>query len=162
MIWNFVKPVLIFIPLAALQLVVIPLISVYDISPNLIIILIVYFTLLYGQIYGLLLGFLLGFIFDLISGGMLGASMLSFTISAFIAGYFYNENKIDINTTSLLFVLIVFLCGTIYSFIYSSIMNVNPDVSLLGIFIDIAILPGLYTAILGLPIIIFKPKKGIV
>jgi biotin transporter BioY len=88
--------------------------------------------------------------------------MLSFTISAFIAGYFYNENKIDINTTSLLFVLIVFLCGTIYSFIYSSIMNVNPDVNLLTLFIYIAILPGLYTAILGLPIIIFKPKKGMV
>jgi rod shape-determining protein MreD len=160
--WNYVIPVLIFLPLSAFQLAVIPLISIYDISPNLILIVIVYYTLINGQIFGMLIGFLFGFLFDLISGGLLGASMLSFTISAFFAGYFYNRNKIDINTASLLFILILFLCGTINSFIYSGISNSNSDISLIRLFLYIGILPGLYTSLLGLTVIIFKPKKGIV
>lgn len=161
MLWNYLKPVLIFIPLAALQLVIVPLITVLDVAPNLILILIVYYTLIYGQIFGIILGFVLGLIFDLISGGMLGTSALAFTVATFIAGYFYNENKIDINTASLLFVIILFLCGVINSFLYSSIMTDNPDVNFINLFLYIGILPGLYTAVLGLPIIIFKPKKGL-
>lgn len=162
MLWNYIKPVLIFIPLAALQLAVIPLMTVFDIAPNLILILVIYYTLIYGQIFGIILGFILGLLFDLISGGMLGASALALTVSAFLAGYFYNENKIDINTASLLFIIILFLCGVINSFIYSVIMTDNPDVNFLNLILEIGILPGLYTSILGLPIIIFKPKKGMI
>lgn len=161
MLWNYLKPVLIFIPLAALQLVVVPLITVLDVAPNLILILIVYCTLIYGQLFGIILGFVLGLLFDLISGGMLGASALAFTVAAFIAGYFYNENKIDINTASILFVIILFLCGFINSFLYSSIMTDNPDVNFINLILEIGILPGFYTAVLGLPIIVFKPKKGL-
>lgn len=162
MISNFLKPVLIFIPLAALQLVIVPLITVYDIAPNLILILIVYYTLIYGQIFGIIAGFVLGLLFDLISGSMIGASSLAFTVSAFIAGYFYNENKIDINTASFLFIIILFLCSVVNSFLYSSVMTNNPDVNFITLILDIGILPGLYTAVLGLPVIILKPKKGIV
>ncbi|KAB2837759.1 MAG: rod shape-determining protein MreD, partial [Melioribacteraceae bacterium] len=65
---KFLIPILIFIPLAALQLTVVPLISVDFVVPDLIVILIVFFTLRNGQIYGSLLGFILGLLFDLASG----------------------------------------------------------------------------------------------
>ncbi|MDQ7816991.1 MAG: rod shape-determining protein MreD [Melioribacteraceae bacterium] len=161
MLLNYLKPVLYFIPLAALQLVVVPLMTIYEISPNLILVLIVYFTMLYGQIYGTILGFVLGFLFDIISGGLLGASMLSFTVSVFIAGYFYNENKVDTNTATFLFTIIVFLCGSINSFLFSSIAISNPDVKLISLILEIGLLPGLYTAVFSLPIVIFTTKKGI-
>ena len=115
---NYLRPLIYFIPLAIIQLVVIPLISIFNITPNLIFILLALFTLRYGQAYGTLLGFILGFLFDLISGGVVGAFMLSFTISSFIVGYFYSENKIDTNTTTYAFVFILFLCASINSFIY--------------------------------------------
>lgn len=158
---NFIKPLILFIPLAAIQLVLVPLISVINITPDLIVILVVYFTLLNGQIYGTLLGFIAGFIFDLISGGLLGASMFALTVSGFVAGYFYNENKIEINTVTFLFIIILFLCGTVNSFLYSSVANDNPDFGFLRLFFEAGILPGLYTAILGLPVVIFSSKKGI-
>jgi rod shape-determining protein MreD len=157
---NF-KPVLYFIPLAVIQLVVVPLISIDSIVPNLIFILIAYYTLIYGQVYGIIMGFAFGFIFDLVSGGLVGASMISFTLSTFIAGYFYNENKIDDNTKSFFFLLILFICGSINSFLFAVISNNNSNVNTFYIILFEGLLPGVYTSLFGLPLIIISPKKGL-
>jgi len=153
---NYLKPILYFVPLAIIQLVIIPLISIFNIAPNLIFILIALYTLRHGQAYGMVLGFVLGFLFDIISGGVIGASMLSFTISSFVTGYFYSENKIEINTTTYGFVFIVFLCGSVNSFIYAAATsNMN-----FGILIfDEGLLPGIYTALFSVAVILFKPKE---
>jgi rod shape-determining protein MreD len=118
-------------------------------------------TLKNGQAYGTLLGFVLGFFLDLVSGGIVGAFMFSFTVSAFITGYFYNENKIELNTESFFFLLIVFITGSISAFIYASISNANSDVGFLLLLLEEGLLPGIYTAVFGLPMVIFTPKKGI-
>ncbi len=157
---NF-KPIIYFIPLAVIQLTVIPLIAVDNITPNIIFILIAYYTLMFGQSYGTILGFALGFIFDIISGGLIGASMISFTLSAFIAGYFYSDNKIDFNTKSFFFLLIIFICGSINSFIYAVISNSNTSVNTFYIILFEGLLPGLYTSLFGLPFVIISPKKGL-
>lgn len=161
---NFdqIKPVLYFIPVALVQLVIVPLISINNIAPNLVFVLLVYFTLKYGQLYGTALGFILGFFLDLISGGLIGAYMFSFTLSAFIAGYFYSENKIDLNTESFFFLLIVFICGSISAFVFGSISNSNTNVNIFFLILEEGILPGLYTALFGLPMVIFRSKKGII
>lgn len=161
MLWNrYIIPLLLFVPLAIIQLVIIPLISISGAVPNLVLILIVYFTLLNGQAYGTVLGFTLGFFLDLISGGLLGAFMFSFTISAFIAGYFYGENKIEINTGSYFFLLILFIAGVINSFIYSAVSNSNTNVSVVLLFVEEGLIPGVYTTLFGLPLIVFSSKKG--
>jgi len=157
---NF-KPIIYFIPLVIIQLTIIPLIAIDNIAPNLVFILIAYFTLIYGQVYGIILGFALGFIFDILSGGLVGASMISFTISAFLTGYFYNENKIDDNTKSFFFLLILFICGSINSFLFAVISNSNSSISTLYIILFEGLLPGLYTSLFGLPLVIISPKKGI-
>lgn len=160
MLMYYLKPVLFFIPLAILQLVVIPLISIYNITPNLILILIIYYTLKEGQIFGTILGFVIGFLLDLISGGLIGAFMFSFTISAFIAGYFYSENKMDINLASYFFLLILFISACVNSFLYARISNSASNISLLLLMIEEGLLPGLYTTLFGLPIVVFNSKKG--
>lgn len=161
MTWNFIKPILLFIPLAALQLVLLPLVFINDIGPNIIVILICFFTLKYGQLYGTLLGFVLGFLLDLISANMLGAFMLSFTIAGFIAGYFFNENKIEINTASFAFVFIVSLCAILSSFIYTAVASSNSDINIFYLIIEGGILPGLYTAFFSLPVVILNSKREI-
>ena len=160
MLMNYLKPVLLFIPLAIIQLVVIPLISIYNVTPNLILILIVYYTLKDGQIFGTILGFILGLLLDLFSGGLIGAFMFSFTISAFLAGYFYSENKMDINLTSYFFLLILFISACVNSFLYARISNSASNVSLLLLLIEEGLLPGLYTTLFGIPIVVFNSKKG--
>ena len=161
MIIQHVKPILFFVPLAIIQLVIVPLISISNIAPNLVFILITYFTLKHGQVYGTILGFILGFLLDIISGGLIGAFMFSFTVSSFVVGYFYGENKMDINISSYFLLFILFVCGSINSFLYAVISNANSSVGLLFMMLEEGILPGLYTALFGLPIVIFHPKEGI-
>jgi len=159
---NLLKPILFFIPLAVVQLTLVPMISIGSIAPNLIFVLITFFTLKNGQAFGTLLGFIIGFFLDLISGGLIGAFMFSFTLSAFIAGYFYNENKIEFNTASFFFLIIIFICGSISAFVFAMISNSNSDVNLFFLIFEEGLFPGLYTAFFGLPMIIFAPKKRMI
>jgi rod shape-determining protein MreD len=161
MLLNYVKPFFFFIPLAVLQLVVVPLIAIDSITPNLVFLLVVYYTIREGQIFGTILGFITGFLFDLFSSGLLGSSMFAFTISAFIAGYFYSENKMDINLNTYFFLVIVFLSAIVSSFIYSAINASGSGIGFLFLLVEGALLPSFYTTLFGVPIVVFSSKKEI-
>ena len=159
MILYYLIPFLIFIPLAILQLTIVPLISFERVSPDLILILLVYYTLKNGQIYGTLLGFSFGFLFDLISGGLLGSSMFAKTLSGFIAGYFYNENKIEFNTKSSMFVIIVLVCALINSFVSAILASTEVNINVVFLFFEQGLLPGIYTSLFSLPVLMYNPRK---
>jgi rod shape-determining protein MreD len=159
MLNKIIKVIILFIPAIIIQLVAVPLISISGIGPNIIVIFLVYFTLMNGQIFGTILGFICGFIFDLISGSVFGVSMLSMTISSFIAGYFYNEPKIEVTTTSFFFVFIVFLCASIESLVFSAVSSSTPDFNFIFLMVEGGILPGIFTAALSVFKIIFTKRK---
>jgi len=161
MLNNYLKPVLYFIPLAVIQLVLVPLISIDNVAPNFILILIIYFTLRNGQVSGMLLGFGLGFIYDLISGGLLGAFMFSFTVSAFVAGLFYNENKLDTNLASYFFLVILFVSSFICLFIFGAVSNSSTNIGFLFLVVEEGILPAVYTTLFGILPVVFGSKKGL-
>ena len=85
MLKKFLIPIILFIPVVALQLGVVPYISINNIIPDLLVILLVYFSIKYGQIYGAVLGFFFGFLYDMFSGGVIGSSMFSMTLAGFTA-----------------------------------------------------------------------------
>ena len=157
MLRKLILPVIFFFPLAIIQLAVIPLIAFQNIIPDIIVILVVFFTLKNGQIYGTVLGFILGFLFDLMSGGLIGSAMFAKTLSGFTAGYFYKEKKSESYLSSYIFVAIVFLCGTIDSLFYSMFSAADANLTLTFLLFEVGLLPGVYTAIFSLPVIIFKP-----
>jgi rod shape-determining protein MreD len=158
---QFFIPLLLFFPLLVIQTTIIPLFAFLNAVPDLILILLVFYSILYGQIYGTITGFVFGFLFDLITGSLLGSAMLSKTISGFIAGYFSNENKRDIYLRSYAFSLIVLLCAFMDSIIYSFFSTADIQRNLLSIFFEQGMIPGLYTAILSIMVIIFIPKRGL-
>lgn len=159
---KYFIPILIFIPLAVLQLTVIPLISIDFIAPDLILILIVFFTLRNGQIYGTILGFILGMLFDLASGGLIGAAMFSKTLAGFIAGYFFSEKRIETNLDSTMFIVIIFICAFVDSLFYSLLSATGASFTILSLFFEHGILPAFYTAVVSLPVIIFKPGSKVI
>ena len=159
---RFLIPILIFIPLTVLQLTVVPLISVDFIAPDLILILVVFFTLRNGQIYGSLLGFVLGLFFDLASGGLVGASMFSKTLAGFIAGYFYSEKRVETNVDSTMFIIIIFVCAFVDSMFYSLLASNESNLTVLSLFFEHGILPAFYTAVVAMPIIVLKPGRKII
>lgn len=152
-------PFLIFFPVLLVQTTLIPLASVGGIIPDIVLILLVYYTILNGQLYGTVLGFIFGFLFDLITGSLLGSAMLSKTIAGFVAGYFAGDAKISSYFKSYSFVLIVFLCAVIDSVVYTFFSSVEVSVSIVEIFLSQGIFPGLYTAVVSVLLIFFMPKR---
>lgn len=151
--FKLLIPFIVLIPVLILQLTVIPYFSFDYIVPDLVVIILVYFTLHHGQIYGSLLGFTFGLIIDIVTGGILGSSMFSKTLAGFIAGYFFNENKISYNTGSFLFVFIVFLSATVDSMVHSFFSTTETNLSLFFIIFEQGLLPGMYTAIISLAVV---------
>lgn len=158
---EYITSILLFFPLLIIQITIVPLIAINGIIPDLLIILLVYYTLRLGQLEGTIIGFTYGLFYDLITGGLLGSSMLSKAITGFIVGYFFSENKKDIYFKSYVFPLIVLLGSTVDSFILSFFTTVELNTNMAGLFIQQGLLPGIYTAILSIIVVIFYPRRRI-
>ncbi|MGD1007158.1 MAG: rod shape-determining protein MreD [Ignavibacteriaceae bacterium] len=159
---EYIWSVVLFFPLLIIQTTVVPFISINGITPDLILIMLVFYTVRNGQVYGTILGFVYGFLFDLITGSLLGSAMLSKTIAGFIAGYFSNENKREIYFKTYIFVLIVFLCSVVDLIINSFFSSIDLNTSIVLLLFEQGVLPGIYTALLSALIILFYPKRSII
>ncbi len=150
-----------FIPLAVFQVTILPFASFKGVAPDLLIILLVFYTLRYGQIFGTVAGFLIGSLFDLISGGLFGAFMFSKTTTGFLVGYIYNENKVDEYIYSYIFIIIIFASGVIDSLVYSLIVLSDSGFNILNLLFAKSLFPGLYTAAVAIPFLLFGKRKGL-
>jgi rod shape-determining protein MreD len=157
---QYIFAIIIFFPLLVVQSTIIPLASIVGVVPDLILILLVYFTLRMGQLHGTILGFIYGFLLDLITGNIFGSAMISKTLSGFITGYFYNENKLDLYFKSVVFSLIVFLSSTIDSFIFSFFTSVELEKTIILRFFEQGMFPGIYTAVISLVLVMFHPRRN--
>ncbi|NUN09853.1 MAG: rod shape-determining protein MreD [Ignavibacteriaceae bacterium] len=149
MIVRSLIPILIFIPILLLQIYVVPVIEISGAVPDLILIVLIYFTLREGQLYAMILAMAYGFIYDISTGNLIGASMLSRVITAFIVGYFYNENKSETYLGNPIFPLIVLLGGFLNSAMYNLIVNFDINLNIAGIILFSALFPALYSAFVG-------------
>jgi rod shape-determining protein MreD len=95
-------------------------IRVYEVTPDLYIILIVFITLREGRFVGLLAGFSVGLIVDVIMPDVIGTNALTKTIAALMASFFYKEGKTAISKTlrSYKFILIVLLSALMHNIVY--------------------------------------------
>ncbi len=155
-----VLPIIIFIPVLLFQITVIPLISINGIIPDLILVLLVYYSISYGQIYGTVLGALYGFLFDMITGSLLGSMMLSKTIAGFIAGYYSAETRREKFLNTYAFTFIVLLCGVLDSVIVSFFSAVDFNTNIFKLFFDQALLPALYTTVVSAIIIVIPYRRN--
>lgn len=155
---RYILPFLIFIAALFLQILFVPFFSLGTFSPDLIILLIVFYTLKQGQIFGMIAGFIFGFAFDITSGGMLGSSMFSYALSGFIAGIFFNENKFYYYLKSFFFALIVIICTLINNTVYYLITEFTSDMNLVSLLFVQGIFPALYTAVIASLFSFFVPK----
>lgn len=158
---DYILSFVLFFPLLILQTTIIPLVSINGIVPDVILILLVFYSMRQGQLYGTILGFIYGFLFDIITGSLLGSTMLSYTLAGFTAGYFSNENKREMYFKSYSFALIIFLCTVIESVVKAFFTTIDLNASLLNMFFQQGMLPGIYTAVLSVFVIMFYPKRSL-
>ena len=156
--WKLITPFITFFAVLLVQITVIPLIAIAGVIPDLVLITLVYYSISRDQFYGTVLGASYGFFIDLITGSLLGSSMLSKTIAGFTAGYFSTETKKEINISTYIFSLIVFICALIDSIIFSFFSAFDVQTNIFKLLFEQALLPSLYTAIVSI-LFIFSPFK---
>lgn len=158
---SYIISLLLFIPIIIFQMTVLPLISIQGITPDLILILLLFFILKEGQLYGTTMGFVFGLLFDIISGGVLGSASFSKTLAGFAGGYFYNENTSQSFLTTYRFSLVVLLCSLIDSTVFAFFSGSDFDYSLAIVFLRQGIIPAAYTAVVSNVVLFFVPKRGL-
>ena len=156
--WELITPFITFFAVLLIQLTVIPLIAIAGVIPDLVLISLVYYSISRDQFYGTVLGGTYGVFLDLITGSLLGSSMLSKTIAGFTAGYFSTETKKEINIGTYIFSLIVFICALIDSIIFSFFSAFDVQTNIFKLLFEQALLPSLYTAMVSV-LFIFSPFR---
>ncbi len=152
-------PFLFLVPVLILQVSLIPFLSLNGISPDLVLILLVFYTIRNNQMYGTITGFIFGGISDLVFGTILGSSMIAKTVSGFIAGYFSSENKRDEYLTPINFGLIIFLIGIIDNSIFAFFSSFDLSENFISSLLTNTILKSVYTSVLSILMIIVIPKR---
>ena len=136
--------------------------AIGGLTPDLALLWIVYVAVRRGQIPATTIGFSAGLVLDLLSGadGMLGLAALAKTISGFIAGYFYSENKTMQTLSSYRFILTLLFVATVHNLVYFIIFLQGSDVNWWGAVLFYGIPSAVYTAAVGLiPMFVFARRS---
>jgi len=133
-------------------------VSSYNITPDLVLIVLVYITIREGKIYGILSGFFAGLIIDLLAGTFLGLLAISNTITFFIIGNFKDES--EKNLKSINFILITGLASLITNFLYFEIFfqSAATSISMIEVIYKY-ILPSVFYTMLISVFYLFKPRS---
>ena len=144
--------VLVSLLLVIVQTTVCKFLAIGTVEPDILILWVVYVALREGQIASTTAGFFLGITIDLISGGegMLGLSALAGSVGGFIAGYFYNENKMFQVLGGYQFPLLVFAVTLVHNVLYFLIFLQGSGVGWWRTIVVYGFLASLYTAVFGL------------
>ncbi|MBU0475184.1 MAG: rod shape-determining protein MreD [Bacteroidetes bacterium] len=159
MINKIVFPILIALVLLPIQLVVIPLISISNIIPNIVLIYVLLYSFRYGQIAGTIFAFFIGILYDTASSSLLGSGMFSFTLAAFIAGYFYKEDFKDILLNIHIFIFALLLSSFIFFLFYSVLGTEGIIVESNFSFITFALFSSVYNIIFALSLYLIPRNK---
>jgi rod shape-determining protein MreD len=157
---KYIVPLFIFIPVALIQLTVIPFIAIQEVVPNLILIAVVYFSISNGQIFGTITGASYGLLFDLISGNLVGSHMLSKTVAGFIAGYFSGETRREKYLYTYSFTLVVLLSALANAMIFSFFSVIDFNTNFLMALFNHALLPSIYTSIVSILVVVIPYKRA--
>ena len=157
---KYFIPLLVFIPVVLVQLTVIPFVSIQGVVPNLLLIAVVYFSILYGQTFGTVTGATYGLLFDLISGNLVGSNMLSLTVAGFIAGYFSGETRQDKYLYTYSFTLVVLIGALVNAMIFSFFAVMDFNTNFLQALFNHALLPSIYTSIVSILVVVVPYKRA--
>ena len=157
---KYFVPLFIFIPVALIQLTVIPFVSIQEVVPDLLTIAVVYFSIAFGQIYGTVTGASYGLIYDLISGSLIGSNMLSKTVAGFVAGYFSGETRREQYLYTYSFTIVVFISALIDTTIFSFFSVIDFNTNFLTALLNHALLPSIYTSIVSILVVIVPYKRA--
>lgn len=156
---RIIKYLLISIIILLIQSSFANIIALGNITPDFLLILIVIIALMEGKIPAMMFAFILGFLFDSITSGVLGLSSLSKVITAFVAGYFYNENKTLLTLGSYRFIFIILFSSLIHNFIYFIVFLQGTEFDFWKIVLRYGISTAFYTTAFSTLVVFYFSRK---
>jgi rod shape-determining protein MreD len=132
--------------------------SQLNISPDFVIIALIYIGVREGKISGAVYGFIAGLILDVLSGSFLGLLSLSYTVSIFAAGFFQTDNERFLVKFN--FIIVVFAISIICNFIYFGLFFQGTPIVFSKVILLYILPSSAYTTIISLVYIILPKKKG--
>jgi rod shape-determining protein MreD len=133
--------------------------SQFNISPDFVIIALIYIGVREGKISGAIYGFIAGLLLDVLSGSFLGLLALSYTISAFIAGFFQTDN--DRFLVRFNFIIAVFAISILSNFIYFGLFFQGTPILFAKVMLLYIFPSSTYTTIISLVYTILPKKKSL-
>ena len=104
--------------LSVVHMVFLKYVSVQSVTPDLLLLLVVWAALMEGQYVGMIVGFGAGLLFDMLTTDVLGSNALAKTLAGFMAGYFYREGMGLATIGSYRLLLIVTFTGFLHNLVY--------------------------------------------
>ena len=147
--------------LTIIDIVFLNFISIGGITPDLLLILVVWISIYEGQFIGIFSGFAIGLLFDIASMDVLGTNALTKTVAALVAGFFYREGKEARIIGSISFLAIVLLCSVIHNLIYFFFYIKLSEISFLSFFLKYGIALSVYTTVFAVFGMLMKSQRGI-
>lgn len=135
--------------LSVFHVVFLRFVAVGSITPDLLLILVVWVAMTEGQFMGTVAGFACGLLFDSVSGDVIGTNALAKTIAGFIAGYFFKSGYGISIVGSYRFLLIVSLVGLIHNLIYFTFYVRPMQVGFFDFVITYGVATTLYTTVVA-------------
>lgn len=124
-------------------------ISKYNITPDLVIIPVIYLGYSRGHIAGMVSGFIAGLTLDILSGSFIGLSALSYCLAGFISGYFNKQVTGEASKKSSL-IGIIFMCTLVAYSIFFAVYFQGSSIPFTEIFLKYIITTTFYTSVFGL------------
>lgn len=162
MIRDYIKYGVSIILLILIQKTLVWLIAVtdYHITPDLVLIGIVFLGIKYGKIPGSIGGFIAGLLLDFFSFSFIGLSALSKATGGFISGFFNNENKFGKYTQTYIFILLVLLSSLFNNFLYFLLYYQGTSLGFSAILMRYIIPTALYTSLVSIPLIFYTRRRS--
>jgi rod shape-determining protein MreD len=146
--------------LSLAHLLIVRWIGIAGVTPDLLLILVVWITLSTGQLPGTIAGFLVGLLMDGLTGDVLGTNALSKTAAAFVAGYFYNENKVALTLGHYPALLITLLCAVIHNVIYYFFHVRYAEMTMNTFITKYGVASALYTTVLAIVPMLITARRA--
>jgi rod shape-determining protein MreD len=160
LIISYLKYIVILVLLIFIQDQLIWLLSItkYQITPDIVIIMIAFIAVKEGQIFGTVTGFIAGLLLDILGGSFLGLSAMSYAIAGFAGGYFFNPES-EKYLIRFNFLWVVFVCALTSNIIYFNIFLQGAFLSFTDILLKYVLPSTTYTVIISV-IYAVIPRRG--
>ena len=147
--------------LIVIQVLVSRFLSIAGVSPDFLLIFLVWVTIREGQFAGETSGFVLGFVLDVMSGGIIGAQALSKTIACFLVGFFYNPERTEQNIRNWPFLLLTLLGSVVNNFLYYFLITRGSEISFGEFAFRYGAVGALYTVFIAIfPLLYWSRRRG--